>query len=676
MSGIGTLFSPHLIEEGALSVLQRWLSLYMEEAKAQYGIELPSIKSWGLEDDKTDRWPEQALPALIVVAEPTQGTEKYSDGWYRANWPFQVVVIIEHPERVMARKIAQIYGAVIRGAILQHRDLGDGGRVAKWVNEALPFEATKSRTEAASQNFFLVQQDEVVNWQMGPKGDEPPETPPPDGPEITETEVHADVGAPPIVTGPPTVNVLDAPYEAVGDGEANDRLAIQRAIDEVSEGGGGTVLLPTGHTFLSGNLILKSGVTLKIEGVLRQSQNPADYSPEPQRGRAIPEAEVSFITYLDQNFPLVYAGEGAEGIAVTGAGSIELTREATDEESVLVHGIGFFKVDGFTISDIEIKRASAYNVTLRDCEHGEVAGIATTEPATLNSDGVSLMNCRHVKVHGNDLTTEDDGVYVWASYEDPRKSEWWDSDTPAASTDIEVYENTIVNEGSTASHGFLFINWTAAATDQSQVEIARINVHDNSFEAPIPIAAIVVDIYHEQNQKTPSKDLTFANNVFTSTIAGPIAEDLDKMATANLSADDPLYDFAVSSNKEGLYNSDFDGHNAFSTEIGASFWSVEGDAGAATEGANHYGQATGDAAIYQGVSLEAGTYTFSAKVKGSGRLIARRASDREVVESVVFEAIGWESQEITFTVAEEGTYHLGILHEGASSGQIDETSIT
>jgi hypothetical protein len=194
MSGIGTLFSPHLIEEGVLSTLQRWLSpLYLAEVKDQYGIELPEIESWGLVDEEDDRWPEQALPALIVVAERARDARRKQDGWYSADWPFHVTVIVEHPERVWARKIAQIYGAAIRGVILQRRSLGGIGRVTDWEGEALPFEATKSRTEAASQNFFVVQQDEVVNWQVGPKEDLPPDEPPPDGPEITDVDVKAEV---------------------------------------------------------------------------------------------------------------------------------------------------------------------------------------------------------------------------------------------------------------------------------------------------------------------------------------------------------------------------------------------------------------------------------------------------------------------------------------------------
>src|SRR5882757_7322402 len=58
------------------------------------------------------------------------------------------------------------------------------------------------------------------------------------------------------------INVLNPPYSATGDGTTNDRAAIQSAIDAASSAGGGIVELPGGHTYLSGDLQLSSGVTL------------------------------------------------------------------------------------------------------------------------------------------------------------------------------------------------------------------------------------------------------------------------------------------------------------------------------------------------------------------------------------------------------------------------------
>ena len=57
-------------------------------------------------------------------------------------------------------------------------------------------------------------------------------------------------------------NILD--YGAVGDGRTNDGPAIQKAIDACAAAGGGRVLVPGGHTYKSGSLLLHSHVELHL----------------------------------------------------------------------------------------------------------------------------------------------------------------------------------------------------------------------------------------------------------------------------------------------------------------------------------------------------------------------------------------------------------------------------
>jgi hypothetical protein len=196
MSGqIGPLFSPHLIEEAVLSQLMRRLPLYSKVALEQWGVKLPEIASWGLKDEEDTKWPEQGLPALVVIADETRSIEEHTDGWYRATWPFKVALWVEHAEIIEARKIAQIYGAVIQAAILQRRSLGlEGTGPVVWEGQKLPFEPERERTTAISLNSFSVVIDEVVSWRNGPKDDsELPEEPPGPDPEITEVDVAVEV---------------------------------------------------------------------------------------------------------------------------------------------------------------------------------------------------------------------------------------------------------------------------------------------------------------------------------------------------------------------------------------------------------------------------------------------------------------------------------------------------
>ena len=58
-------------------------------------------------------------------------------------------------------------------------------------------------------------------------------------------------------------NVLIA--GAIGDGIADDTAALQHALDVCQGNGGGRVILPGGHTFLSRSLFLRPSVDLHLQ---------------------------------------------------------------------------------------------------------------------------------------------------------------------------------------------------------------------------------------------------------------------------------------------------------------------------------------------------------------------------------------------------------------------------
>ena len=84
------------------------------------------------------------------------------------------------------------------------------------------------------------------------------------------------------MTNPLTVRVTDVAFGAKGDGQTNDRAAIQAAIDHVYHNGGGTVVLDGNTTFLTVGLVLKTGVELHFEDgavLLQSGAHNAYYKP-------------------------------------------------------------------------------------------------------------------------------------------------------------------------------------------------------------------------------------------------------------------------------------------------------------------------------------------------------------------------------------------------------------
>lgn len=79
---------------------------------------------------------------------------------------------------------------------------------------------------------------------------------------ITADPLETDI---PSSTGPGIYNVTEAPYNADNTGTLMASNAIQRAIDDAHQAGGGVVFVPAG-VYKSGNLTLKSNVTFYLAG--------------------------------------------------------------------------------------------------------------------------------------------------------------------------------------------------------------------------------------------------------------------------------------------------------------------------------------------------------------------------------------------------------------------------
>jgi polygalacturonase len=208
-------------------------------------------------------------------------------------------------------------------------------------------------------------------------------------------------------------------YGARGDGKSDNTLFIQKAIDDATARGGGTVLVPAGK-FLSGALTLKSNVNLHLaaDAVLLGSTKRTDYG-------------------LHNALPLLMA-DGQDHISITGRGTIDGQGEALlkDIYKRLKAGtmqdaewqkpnpwhqvrpseenrpkiIGFTRCDSVTVKGITLKHALDWVEDYKSCSHVTIDSIRVESNTFWNNDGIDLVDCKNVKVTNSFFNADDDGI--------------------------------------------------------------------------------------------------------------------------------------------------------------------------------------------------------------------------------------------------------------------------
>ena len=471
------------------------------------------------------------------------------------------------------------------------------------------------------------------------------------------------------------VYVTDEAYGAKGDSKTNDRAAIQAAIDDAHAAGGGTVRLDAGKTFVSGNLLMRSNVTLVIEegAKLLQSGNPKDFV-DPLNN--FESKELVFGTYVDTsiqwnaaafyNYPLIYAGDGTKNIKITGKGTIEMNAGNDSRGAMTMQAIGLFQVDGYELSEFTVRKYYAYCIKAVSCSNGLCKNLTIDIANGLlgGTDGINLNNCQNIRVTGCRLNTGDDGVYIASAYRDPREGLWYNNENPLPSNNIEI-DNNYCEVAWDETKAFCFIMWGAQFPDQKQVEVSDVYIHDNYFET---IGAWTgnwnteTHMFDFNGSTNAMKNIRFENNEI-----GSIQGNFYSLPISD------VYGFDCMTS---MRNGDFSQKDIYwvSREGGSSGYTQDG-----------YGYIDGldkaDAALYQGIKLsDTQEYCFKANVQTSGdpvRLFVKNQTTGELIASKEISNTQWEEAKLTFQVPATGNYHMGIEKGNAAKGwaNIDDAQL-
>lgn len=220
---------------------------------------------------------------------------------------------------------------------------------------------------------------------------------------------------------------------------ANNAAFIQKAIDEASKNGGGTVLVPSGH-FVTGPIVLKNNVNLHVTpyGILAGTVNRADFGGD----------KMALITaYNKKNISItgngVIDGQAHELVIsmfeMLRSGQLEdaqwLVKRPTESSRpnlIFLKGCENVKVKGITL-----KNAANWVQNYKECTNVEIDSMKVISYAYWNNDGIDIVDSKNVTIRNSYFNAADDAICL-------------KSEIPNGSCENVLVENCIARSSASA----------------------------------------------------------------------------------------------------------------------------------------------------------------------------------------------------------------------------------
>ena len=256
------------------------------------------------------------------------------------------------------------------------------------------------------------------------------------------------------------------------NGTTLNTTAIQKAIDFISEEGGGKLIFKVGR-YLTGTIELKDNVTIDLgEGaILVGSTNPYDYR---KSGEA---------------FALLIAN-GAKNIAVTGLGVLDGQGREVANNFLGQIANGFIKdplklgrpadrphlmyllnCTNVTVKGINLRSSACWTFTCDRCVNLHIDKVTVDSRAFWNNDGIDIVDCKDAVIENCFVNASDDGICLKSHHAD------------VCNDNIIVRNNTITSSASAIKFG------TFGVGGFRNIQILNNTVYD-TFRSAIAIESV------------------------------------------------------------------------------------------------------------------------------------------------------------------------------------------
>jgi hypothetical protein len=209
----------------------------------------------------------------------------------------------------------------------------------------------------------------------------------------------------------PIFDVHAPPYNAVGDGAANDTAAIQAAIDACA-GTGGTVLLSGARTYLTGMLRLKSNITFFIDtdSSLKASTNGDDFpkqSPPTTNNQLLNCRRAHLYAVNCTNLTIDGGGtiDGSGTSGQTGGVSWYATGLKEAERPISIWTV---VSDHVTIQNIYVRLSAMWTIVPMETDNVLIKNVLLNVDLYPTRDGIDPVDCHHTVIQDCTVYTGDD----------------------------------------------------------------------------------------------------------------------------------------------------------------------------------------------------------------------------------------------------------------------------
>lgn len=209
-------------------------------------------------------------------------------------------------------------------------------------------------------------------------------------------------------------DVVVTDYGAKGDSTRLNSPAIQRAIDDCSQSGGGKVIFPAGK-YLSGTIILKNNVTMLLQkgAMILGSTNVEDYQ------NLDPFADG---LGTDVGWALVVAVD-AKNIGIEGDGAIDGQGAKLKARQILTDNrpegkrwgrrpflLRIVRCDRVTIKGVRMYYSAAWTSHYFQSTNINIENVKILSRGVAHNDGIDIDGCQHVRIENCDINSGDDAL--------------------------------------------------------------------------------------------------------------------------------------------------------------------------------------------------------------------------------------------------------------------------